>query len=107
MFVSDALQMAGCICLFFACGLGMVAPLRNQIRFPAAASVFAGVLALSCAALTIHVTTHMKFSYAVWIGAAALVGLSAVMYRGSLVAMPIGREFAATVAALAVLLVSA
>jgi hypothetical protein len=103
MLFSDALQMAGCICLFFVCGLGMVAPLRGQIGFPAAAAVFAGVLALSSAALTIHVATQMKFSYALWIGATGLVGFSAAMCRGSASAMLAGREFAAAAATLAVL----
>ena len=107
MFFSDALHMAGCIGLFFACGLGMIAPLRGQIGFPAAASVFAGVLALSSAALTIHVATHMKFSDAVWIGAIGLIGFSAVMCRGSASKMLVGREFAATAAMLAVLVAAA
>ena len=81
MLFSNTLQMLGCICLFLACGLGIVAPLARQIAFPAAASVFAGALALSCAALTFHVATQIKFSYAVWIAAAGLIGLSATALR--------------------------
>ena len=107
MFFSDALVMAGCTGLFFVCGLGMVAPLRGQIGFPAAAAVFAGVLALSSAALMIHVATHMKFSDAVWIGAAGLVGFSAVMCRGIAAKILAGRQCAAAAATLAVLVAAA
>src|SRR5258708_5034940 len=78
--VLDALQMFGCIFLFFVCGSGVVAPLRGQISFPAATSIFAGVLALASAALTIHVVTAVRFSWAIWIAAAALTGLSIVTF---------------------------
>jgi hypothetical protein len=103
MLFSNAIQMLACICLFFLCGLGIVAPLRRQIAFPAASSVFAGALALSSAALTVHVATQMKFSSAVWIAAAGLIGLSAMALRGSAFKTIAGREFVATAAALVVL----
>jgi hypothetical protein len=103
MIFSDAGQMFGCICLFFVCGFGVVAPLRSQIAFPAAASVFAGALALSSAVLTVHVATQMKFSSAIWIAAAGLIGLSAVMCRGGTFRMLVGRELVTTAATLAVL----
>jgi hypothetical protein len=103
MIFSDARQMVGCICLFFVCGFGVVAPLRSQIAFPTAASVFAGALALSSAVLTVHVATQMKFSSAIWIAAAGLIGLSAVMCRGGAFRILVGREFVTTAATLAVL----
>jgi hypothetical protein len=78
--VLDALQIFGLILLFFVCGSGIAAPLKNQIAFPAAASIFAGVLALPSAALTIHVVTSIKFWWAIWIAAAALTGLSVVTF---------------------------
>ena len=103
MIFSDARQMVGCICLFFVCGFGVVAPLRSQIAFPTAASVFAGALALSSAVLTVHVATQMKFSSAIWIAAAGLIGLSAVMCRGGAFRILVGREFVTTAATLVVL----
>jgi hypothetical protein len=74
--VLDALQIFGGVFLFFICGLGVVAPLRRQIPFPSAAAIFAGVPALSSAALTVHVATGIKFWWAIWIAAAALISLS-------------------------------
>jgi hypothetical protein len=103
MIFSDPFQMFGCVCLFLVCGFGVVAPLRSQIAFPTAASVFAGALALSSAALTVHVATQMKFSSAIWIAAAGLIGLSAVTCRGGAFRITVGREFITTAATLAVL----
>jgi hypothetical protein len=103
MLFSNAIQMLGCIFLFFICGLGILATLGRQLAFPAAASVFAGALVLSSAALTVHVATHIRFSFALWIAAAGLIGLSAATLREGAHKIFTGRDFLATAAALTVL----